>query len=455
MKISNKILLYFSVTVILLTVLSSAIVYILFAEYREEEFQQRQKQKVELTIKFLTDYKDMTGELTRIMDKLSIHDFYDERILVYDANKILIYKSIDDLKINKNDEVLTDLSPSRQWIETKEGKYDVIGAYIENGETHFYAVSKAYDEYGYTKLFFLRNTLIVITIAISMVVLLISYYLSKRIAGPITQLAEELGHTHINDAPINPIHINSTSYELLYLRDKFNELVTRTQEAFAFQKHAVHHISHELKTPIAVLVSELEKAQTETQPERKNKLIAAQVVQAKALGDIINTMLEIAKIESGQAFSKEIVRIDELIFELIAEKSAKHPAFQFDIQFQPEEFEDTRLSVSSNRILIRQALANLIDNCTKFSDREKATIILDGTQKTALKLIFRNPGIPLTSEEENYLFSHFFRSKGHANVPGFGLGLVLVRKIIQLQGGAIHYCFENGVHQFDIELPLS
>ncbi|GIV43426.1 MAG: hypothetical protein KatS3mg035_0549 [Bacteroidia bacterium] len=60
MKIRNKILLYFSTTVIGFTIISSAVVYWIFSEYREEEFQQRQKEKIKYTIELLAEYKEMS-----------------------------------------------------------------------------------------------------------------------------------------------------------------------------------------------------------------------------------------------------------------------------------------------------------------------------------------------------------------------------------------------------------
>ncbi|GIV43425.1 MAG: hypothetical protein KatS3mg035_0548 [Bacteroidia bacterium] len=99
-------------------------------------------------------------KLTAIMDKLTIHDFYDEKMLIFDRNKNLIYKSIDDLPIAHTEDLLNSLSPDNQWIETKEGKYDIIAVYIQYESNHFYAISKAYDAFGYSKLAFLRNTLL-------------------------------------------------------------------------------------------------------------------------------------------------------------------------------------------------------------------------------------------------------------------------------------------------------
>jgi two-component system, OmpR family, sensor histidine kinase ArlS len=86
-KIRNKILIYFSSTVIALSAISLTIIYILFYEYREEEFQQQQNDKIKYTIRLLAEYKEMSEELANIMDELTIHDFYDEKMLVFDIGQ--------------------------------------------------------------------------------------------------------------------------------------------------------------------------------------------------------------------------------------------------------------------------------------------------------------------------------------------------------------------------------
>lgn len=243
MKIRNKILLYFSITTIALTILSSLVIYFLFSEYRQEEFQQRQKEKIKYTLSLIAEYKELAENLTAIMDKHTIHDFYDEKMLIYDKHKTLIYQSVDDLPINNAEKLLNSLSPAKQWVETKEDKYDIIAVYIQNETEHFYAISKAYDAFGYTKLAFLRNALIGITAIISIIILLVTFFLSKKIANPITEIAEQLDRLDIANESIEELKVASNSFELKYLITKFNQLIQRTNEAFDFQKHTVHHIS--------------------------------------------------------------------------------------------------------------------------------------------------------------------------------------------------------------------
>lgn len=456
MKIKNKIRLYFSSTVIALTALSSVIIFILFAEYREEEFQQRQKEKIKYTLGLLVEYQELSENLSAIMDKLTIHDFYDEKMLIYDQQKQLIYKSVDDLPIEETASILNDLSPGNQWIETKEEKYDVIGMYLESDQKGYYALSKAYDAFGYTKLNFLQNTLIIIFIVITGIVIFISDYLSRKISSPLTNLAEKVGNLNINDKSFKGLEIDTTSYELKYLGDKFNQLINRTNDAFAFQKHAAQHISHELKTPIAVLVSELERAKNIPDLDVKNEVIENQINKAKSLADVITVLLEISKSESGREIQLESVRLDELIFNAIEELSITHPEFQFEISFKPDDINESQLELKANSLLLNQAFLNVMRNCIAYSSQPQAKILLDGSNANKITISFLNEGNPIPAEEERYLFDHFYKGSNNPRRTGFGLGLVLTKKIVELHHGSITYSNPSGHKiQFDISLPLS
>lgn len=451
MKIRNKILIYFSSTVVALTAVSLIILYILFSEYREEEFQQLQNEKIKYTIGLITEFKEMSEEVALLMDAQDIHDFYDEKLLVFNGQKELIFSSLDSLPIPSTNKILNDLSPSNRWIETKEGNYDLIGVYMENKDKTYYAISKAYDAFGYSKMYFLRNVIIAIFAAITVTVTLISLYLSNIISKPITNLAENLNKFDLANEEAPLLEPDTSSSELQHLTERFNELLNRTKEAFAFQKNAIHHISHELKTPVAILVSELEKTTTYTDLDEVKKVLGDQITLAKSLGEIINVFLEISKIESGQEIDKTEVRIDEVLFDIMDELNRLYPDFHFDLNYFPLEFEESRLIIKTNKTLIKQAFQNLLTNSVNYASDQKADIKIDCSSSDQLIISISNAGKTVSEEEAKNLFLHSFRGKNSAGKVGFGLGLVLAKKIMDFHSGDITYTSpEENLNVFEV-----
>ncbi len=145
------------------------------------------------------------------------------------------------------------LTQQNQWIETKEDLYDVVGLYIENDGKAYYGISKAYDNFGYAKLNHLKLVLLITFLCISLTIILVSFYLSRVITRPITSITSKDQSLRLQFL-YDPVELGQSKDEISILAGQFNKLMQRMNNVFSFQKHAIHHISHELKTPVAVLV---------------------------------------------------------------------------------------------------------------------------------------------------------------------------------------------------------
>lgn len=439
-----------------ITLMAAALffIYTLFAQYREAEFQQRQKVKIETTLKFLTEIKDIDQELIEAMDRITIHDIYDEKLLIFDKNKSLVYSSIDDTPITFSNELLSELSDHTTFVERKDGLYDVVAVYLKHEQKAYYGISKAFDVSGYSKLQYLKYTLIITLGGISLAVILLAFYLSKKITHSIVDVTRQINEFDFNVKGGTQITTGATD-EVAVLVQRFNELMKRMNEAFAFQKHAVHHISHELKTPIAVLVSNFERIEKETDQEKLRRLIEIQKENTKSLSKIINSLLEIAKAESGNAPAQSRIRIDELIFDLLDEFKTIHSDFQFSVDYTEMVHNENQLTVLANDRLVKAAFSNLMQNCVQYSEDNKAKITISpGASK--LQVDFTNRGNVLNPNEQQFLFQHFFRGENSKGKSGFGLGLVFINKIFTFYGGEVSY-HNNGAdaNTFRVSLPLS
>lgn len=453
MRIRNRITLYFSLTTTIVSGIAFLLIYFLFSANREEEFQMRQKQKVQITLELLAKIKQIDDELVEEIGMPTIHELYDEKLLLFNSQKQLIYSSLDDIPIPFSKDILTKLTPENKWVEEKEGNYDVIGIFIESKGQIFYGISKAYDKYGYQKLHFLGYILIAAFISIVVIVVLISFYLSKRITQPLASVTKKIKEYDFEEN-YTPIEITESNDEVSVLAQQFNKLMKRVKESFTFQKHAVHHISHELKTPISVLVSNFEKIESEADFEKVKMLIKTQREDTKSLGEIINALLEIAKTESGTVHKLEQVRMDELIFDVAEELKNIYPDFLFLIEYASHTESENQLTLTANSRLIKSALLNLMQNAVQYSNNNQANIRIE-TNAQNIELVFENKGRPISARENQFLFQLFFRGENSRGKRGFGLGLVLVHKIVSLHNGTISYEYLNEFNTFRVRFPFS
>ncbi len=454
MKIRNKIIVYFSLSTLALTGIAFIFIFFLFSEKREEEFQMRQKDKITTTLKLLAQIKQTDNELVEEIDILTIHDLYDEKLLLFNAEKQLIYSSVDDVPVPFSKELLSKLTARNIWIETKDGLYDVIGAYVESNGKIFFGISKAYDTYGYSKLRFLGYILIFTFISISLIILLVSVFLSKKITQPLLAVTERIKEYNFEE-DYAPIEVTGSKNEVDLLASQFNRLMKRMNEVFSFQKHAIHHISHELKTPISILVSNFERIEKEKDPERLKMLIESQKEDTKNLGEIINSLLEIAKTESGNSLVHEPIRIDEIVFDVAEELKSIYTEYKFKIDYDVPAPDETNLTVLGNERLLKSALMNLMQNSIHYSKNKTSVITIRNVGQN-VELVIENKGKTISEKERQFLFQHFFRGENSKGKRGFGLGLVLVNKIVLLHNGTVSYQVrDDQFNVFTISFPLS
>lgn len=454
MSIRTKILLYCSAITIILVGIVYFLIYNLFAQYRETAFQQKQELKIETTLELLTDIKNIDKALIESMDQLTINGLYDEKLLIFDKEKKLIYSSLDDTPIPNPEKYLNDLSPQNRRIDEKDSVYDIVGIYLEHDGKAFYGIRKAYDVTGYSTLKYIKDVLIISFLAIVITLILILYYLSGKITHSILSVTRQIRNYHF-ETNASPIYTDNSKDEIALLVTRFNELMLRMNQAYLFQKHAVHHISHELKTPIAVLVSNFEKIEKETDLQKIQEYIQIQKEGTKSLSDIINALLEIAKVESGKEIQQSKVRIDELLYDISAELSAIYPDFRCAIEYDETIDDEASLTIQANPKLIKVALSNLMINCLQYSSDGNVKIILSLNDKF-LQIEYFNIGKPISADEQQYLFQHFFRGENSKGKRGFGLGLVMVHKILSLHKGQINYSVEGvDTNKFRLILPLS
>lgn len=135
-------------------------IYTLFYEYREEEFQQQQKAKIITTFNFLSETNKIDENLMKAMDRITINNLFDEKLLIFDNDRNLLYSSINDTPIQFSEQILSNLPPENPWTEEQEEKYDVVGIFTKNNGNGYYGISKAYDVSDHHHLDYLRNVFI-------------------------------------------------------------------------------------------------------------------------------------------------------------------------------------------------------------------------------------------------------------------------------------------------------
>ncbi len=226
------------------------------------------------------------------------------------------------------------------------------------------------------------------------------------------------------------------------------------------------NMSHELRTPLNAILGITEGLQDEVFGEINDKQIkACQIVESSAfhLLSLINDILDVAKIESGQInLDYSIVSVDQLCQASLTfiKQQAQKKGIQILIKL-PINLPNIR--VDERRIC--QALINLLTNAVKFTP-EDGTITLEVTfplvkqelssSKTYLRFGIIDTGVGIAPEDIDRLFQPFVQVDSDLNrqYEGTGLGLTLVKRLVELHGGVVTISSQIGVGScFTIDLP--
>jgi two-component system OmpR family sensor kinase len=225
----------------------------------------------------------------------------------------------------------------------------------------------------------------------------------------------------------------------------------------ATRRELIASISHDLRTPLASLRGYLEtlmlKEKTLSAQERRMYLETA-FRQGDYMSHLIEELFELAKLEEvGTDISPEPMQLSELVqdvilkFKLLAEKS--------EIRLQGQIMPDAPL-VYGDIALIERMLGNLLDNAIRHTSRNGTITVSVGVDVERARLEVIDTGSGIRDPDLPYIFDRFYRADKSRDPAsgGAGLGLAIVRRIVDLHGGRITVSSTVGVGtKFQVEFP--
>ena len=277
---------------------------------------------------------------------------------------------------------------------------------------------------------------------------LLSYLFSKKAIQPISKIIKSV--KNINSLKLNNrLNEGNRKDEIDQLAITFNEMLTNLEIAFKNQEDFVSNASHELRTPLTVMISESDYLLSHKRNEEEYiDHISGLVKDLKKLNALLNSLLELAQINRDKNIPFSSVRIDEIIFNAIHQVKTKYPGRKIIPKIQYPENENDLL-VNGNSGLLEIAFKNLLDNACKFSN-EDVTIEFQIIDKY-IKIIISDKGIGIPSKEIDNIYKPFKRASNVKFNGGFGIGLSLVNKIIELHDAKLKvFSTENEGTRFEI-----
>lgn len=442
MTLKNRISLLVSLLFTILFGLASTVIFVLYSNFRKEEFRDRLEIKALSNIKLLVNVKEVDDQLLKMIDQNSINKLYDEKTLVFDSHFKLIYSSIDDAKINWSVEDLKYLKKHKTFFK-QQGDYEVYGVFYDTKDQDFYALISATDDYGKRKLLFLRYTLIISYILFTCICWVLTSFMVKKAMNPLSIFHQKIKNINENNLDTR-IASKSNKDEIDLIANEFNFMMDRIEVSYQKQKEFTAHASHELRTPLSRITAQIENTVADPATSVKGKTFLTTILSdINHLTELISSLLILSKIDNNKNNEdNEVHRMDEILFSAIENLKRSFPEFIILFEIEESDNLDTALEVKGNKNLLEIALINVLKNACVYSDNKQALVKIS-TQENHLVISVLNTGKTLTETEQKNLFQPFMRGKNSKGTSGFGLGLRIVNRILTLHKSYITYSIPN------------
>jgi signal transduction histidine kinase len=271
-----------------------------------------------------------------------------------------------------------------------------------------------------------------------------------RPVGRITDVAREIQATDMS----RRIGLTGPNDEMRQLADTFDDMLERLQTAFESQQLFIHEASHELRNPLATIRTNLDVALADPNTSQGELRDVGAVVarSAERMSTLVDDLLLHARHELPDDRS-EVIDIAEVVTRTVEEFTL--PAGERSIVIEANA---TSVPVCGDRSALRRALANLVANAVRLAP-EGSTIQVESTASdrwALLSVTDEGPGIAL--DDQPSVFQRFWRGNpSDARAEGrSGLGLAIVRQIVEGHGGSVALVSEPGRGSiFTLSLPIA
>lgn len=309
-----------------------------------------------------------------------------------------------------------------------------------------------------TKEAFLLRSVIATTIII-LLSSVCTYFLTKKALTPLQKLTSEVSQIQAQNLSTQ-LEVPNSKDEIAQLTSSFNEMLTRLDNAFSTQKQFSANAAHELRTPLAVLQTNLEVFEKKQEPEmiEYRQLFTMIKEQTARLSQLVGTLLDMTNLKSVPR--TDHVSLEELVDEVfcdldpVAEKAGI--SIHFDDSSSHDLYTDVHtpdasalnnniLNITGSYVLLYRAVYNLVENAIKYN-RPNGSVTVSVKEKNGQAMILvKDTGIGISPENQKKIFDPFFRvdkSRSRA-MGGAGLGLALVDSIAREHGGSVKVLESN------------
>jgi two-component system sensor histidine kinase MprB len=260
---------------------------------------------------------------------------------------------------------------------------------------------------------------------------------ARHLVAPVVRVSEAARHIAETEDLGRRIEVASTD-EVGQLAARFNAMLDTLEGSIAAQRQLVADASHELRTPVTSLRTNIEVlAENRLEPAERARLVADVQAQAEELGALVADLIELARGDQPSPVHED-VRLDALVVEAV-ERARRHaPGVTFELDLAPAV-------VDGVPDRLARAVNNLLDNAARHG---RTVTVAAGPSGIRV----HDDGGGIAPEDLPHIFDRFYRGADARGRPGTGLGLAIVRQVAEQHGGSVHASSTSNGTVFELRI---
>jgi signal transduction histidine kinase len=263
--------------------------------------------------------------------------------------------------------------------------------------------------------------------------------ISKRAVAPIDQIINEVEAITDGRSLHKRLAVSGADQETERLAGNLNEMLGRLETSFGGLRRFTADASHELKTPLAVLRADVERAMTAPSGSTEQLVALEEALQETTrMADLVDSLLTLARADEGRYdLHRELVDLHALAHEVLETAVILGESAELEVSMP----QDDQAYVLGDYLRLRQLFLNLITNAIKYSTKGGEVELSLARRDGQVVFSVRDSGIGISAAELPFIFDRFWRSdrarSRAAERGGFGLGLAICQWIAQAHGGTL------------------
>jgi heavy metal sensor kinase len=368
------------------------------------------------------------------------------QIFTFDGSTVATSPNLREQRLPFRPQLATATEQSYETISTSTGSTALLGGTTIDVQGQQYLVMVAASLSNVRSI--QRRLLGTLSLAVPIAIFLAfvgGAVLANRAIEPLnrmTTMAHRISADHLGER----IELTRGDVELRHLADAFNQMLQRLDQSFKKIRQFTADASHELRTPVAILMGETDLAVNDLLSYEECKAaLKSRREELQRMSQIVDDLLALSQIEYGEKpLQVKPLDFSDLVIEVCEQQ--RNQAKAKGVTLELTETVPVQIEGDSSRL--RQMVRNLLDNAIKYTPTGgRVSVELDQPTGTAFRLRISDTGLGIPVSAQLYIFDRFYRvdQARTREEGGSGLGLSIVKQIIEAHGGSVSVKSDVGV----------